>query len=93
MRTITINVDDATQAAFIQRTSGHALGLENIAGAMLHQFAHHAPPQVVSWLAGQRGTPGDLWADFALQIRNDYRSLLAPEMALADAVKAVVAKR
>ena len=92
---ITITIDDATRIALINRTGAHCLSAETVALAMLHQFSHHAPPEIVNWLAGARGNPGNgnMWTEFGMSERTKQRADFAPELALAAAVRVVVATK
>lgn len=90
---IKFRVTAAENSSFHLRVSatGQALSPEAAARALFAQLGT-APDEVFQFLAtNQPGTPADLWKHLATKVRAQTRHDLAPDLALADAVRAVVA--
>ncbi len=92
---IEFTIDSNIRHAINLRTQSAPVSPGKLAHILLNQFAIGAPAEIITWLVDQRGeiTNSDMWADFRQAVRNQARVEFAPEMALAEAVRNVVAKR
>lgn len=90
---VTIALDESTKRALITRLAGQPLSPEAVASALLNQFAHHAPPEAVAFLVGQRGGQGNLFAELENRSRSRQRQELAEELQLADLVRKIATKK
>lgn len=93
-KTITITIDDSTCQAFAKTAGGQPLSLEIVADRLLQQFARNAPREIVSFMAApQCGSDGNMWSEFGRAERLKERAAFAPELALSEAVRVVVATK
>jgi hypothetical protein len=79
------NLSAADRKAFADRTTRHPLAPLDVTRRLFQQFLN-APEEIPALLAGGSG---NIWADYALKVRNTARAEMAPEMALAEAVRVV----